>query len=49
MEELLDWADEKGWPGMRGVLLGLGVGLGWPGMRGVKLDANPDPKAKPNP
>ena len=21
VEELLDWADEKGWPGMRGVLL----------------------------
>ena len=33
VEELLDWADEKGWPGMRGLL----------------LDANPNPKAKPNP
>ena len=39
VEELLDWADEKGWPGMRGVLLCIGVEVRgwWPGMRGVLL------------
>ena len=51
MEELLDWADEKGWPGMRGVLLDGGHSgkTHWSNQLACKVTLAPCTNPKPNP